>query len=71
MKHALLRTLPGRAIVIGAAVKLVVFALAFVMTPPGFLRIIDESGDDYLYPRTYFRALVLPQSVKKAVLAAA
>jgi hypothetical protein len=37
----------------------------------GFLRIIDESGDDYLYPRTYFRALVLPQSVKKAVLAAA
>jgi hypothetical protein len=37
----------------------------------GLLRIIDESGDDYLYPRTYFRALVLPQSVKKAVLAAA
>ena len=37
----------------------------------GLLRIIDESGDDYLYPRTYFRALALPQSVKKAVLAAA
>jgi hypothetical protein len=37
----------------------------------GLLRIIDESGDDYLYPRTYFRALALPQSVRKAVLAAA
>lgn len=37
----------------------------------GLLRIIDESGDDYLYPRTYFRALALPQSIKKAVLAAA
>ena len=37
----------------------------------GFLRIIDESGDDYLYPRAYFRALALPQSVRKAVLAAA
>jgi hypothetical protein len=37
----------------------------------GMLRIIDESGDDYLYPKTFFRAIALPQSVKKAVLAAA
>lgn len=37
----------------------------------GLLRIIDESGDDYLYPRIFFRAIALPQSVKKAVLAAA
>lgn len=37
----------------------------------GLLRIIDESGDDYLYPKTFFRAIALPQSVKKAVLAAA
>jgi hypothetical protein len=35
------------------------------------MRIIDESGDDYLYPRTYFRSIALPGSVKKAVLAAA
>lgn len=35
------------------------------------VRIIDESGDDYLYPKTFFRAIALPQSVKKAVLAAA
>jgi hypothetical protein len=35
------------------------------------LRVIDESGDSYLYPKTFFRSLVLPQAVKKAVLAAA
>jgi len=34
----------------------------------GLLRIIDESGEDYLYPKTLFRAIALPQAVKKAVL---
>jgi hypothetical protein len=37
----------------------------------GLLRIIDESGDDYLYSKALFRPIALPQSVKKAVLAAA
>ena len=37
----------------------------------GLVRIIDESGEDYLYPKTFFRAIELPQSVKKAVLTAA
>jgi hypothetical protein len=37
----------------------------------GLLRIIDESGDDYLYPKAFFRPIALPQSVKKAILAAA
>jgi hypothetical protein len=37
----------------------------------GLLRIVDESGEDYLYPKTFFRPIVLPQGVKKAVLAAA
>jgi len=37
----------------------------------GQLRIIDESGEDYLYPKTFFRTITLPQSVKRAVLAAA
>jgi len=36
----------------------------------GLRRIIDESGDDYLYPKTLFRPIALPQSVRKAVLAA-
>ena len=44
MKHALFRTLPGRVIVIGVAVKLVVFAITLVTTPPGFLRVIDTIG---------------------------
>ena len=34
------------------------------------VRVIDESGEDYLYPRSLFRPIELPQSVKKAVLAA-
>jgi hypothetical protein len=37
----------------------------------GLLRIIDESGEDYLYPKAFFRAIALPQAVRKAVFAAA
>ncbi len=37
----------------------------------GLMRIIDESGEDYLYPKRFFRAIALPQAVKKAVLNAA
>ena len=37
----------------------------------GLLRVVDESGDDYLYPKTFFRLIALPEAVKKAVLAAA
>jgi hypothetical protein len=36
----------------------------------GLLRVVDESGEDYLYPKTSFRSIALPQVVKKAVLAA-
>jgi hypothetical protein len=36
----------------------------------GMLRIIDESGEDYLYPKTFFRSIALPQGVRRAVLAA-
>lgn len=37
----------------------------------GLLRVIDESGEDYLHPAVLFCPIELPQSVKKAVLAAA
>jgi len=37
----------------------------------GLLRVIDESGEDYLYPKDFFRPIDLPQTVKRAVLAAA
>lgn len=33
----------------------------------GLIRIIDESGEDYLYPTNYFVALKLPSTVRKAV----
>ena len=32
----------------------------------GYLRVIDESGEDYLYPAHYFAALELPQKAKRA-----
>ncbi len=34
------------------------------------LRVIDESGEDYLYPADFFRVIELPQAVRRAVLAA-
>jgi hypothetical protein len=37
----------------------------------GLLRIVDESGQDYLYPKAFFRAIALPIALKRAVLAAA
>ena len=37
----------------------------------GMLRVIDESGEDYLYPQSLFRPISLPPSIKKAVLAPA
>ena len=38
-------------------------------TKYGQLRVIDESGEDYLYPAVYFTPIELPQPVRKAVLA--
>lgn len=35
------------------------------------LRVIDESGEDYLFPANYFTFIELPTPVRKAVLAAA
>ena len=34
------------------------------------LRVVDESGDDYLYPRGNFLPVILPQATHRAVLAA-
>jgi hypothetical protein len=36
----------------------------------GLMRVIDESGEDYLYPKSFFRAVALPPAVKRAVMAA-
>ena len=34
------------------------------------LRVIDESGEDYLYPESFFAAIELPQHLRKAVMSA-
>lgn len=33
----------------------------------GYVRVIDESGEDYLYPQTYFVAVELPREVARAL----
>ena len=33
----------------------------------GYVRVIDESGEDYLYPRRYFVDVQLPAAVKRAL----
>ena len=35
------------------------------------VRVIDESGEDYLYPEGYFLSVALPSAVRQALLAAA
>ena len=37
----------------------------------GLLRVIDESGEDYLYPQRFFMSLDLPQPVEMALRRAA
>jgi hypothetical protein len=35
------------------------------------IRVIDESGEDYLYPEEYFIPVTLPKNVEEAVIKAA
>jgi hypothetical protein len=37
----------------------------------GYIRVIDESGEDYLYPESYFLSIELPHAAQKALLSAA
>jgi hypothetical protein len=34
----------------------------------GYMRVIDESGEDYLYPGTYFVQVHLPREAEQALL---
>ena len=38
-------------------------------TNQGFLRIVDESGEDYLYPSDLFMTIELPRPVRRALTA--
>lgn len=33
----------------------------------GYLRVVDESGEDYLYPETYFVIVDLPMKARQAL----
>jgi hypothetical protein len=35
----------------------------------GFLRVVDESGEDYLYPEAYFVAIEIPAAARQALSA--
>lgn len=37
----------------------------------GYIRVIDESGEDYVYPQDYFVPIELPQAAEKVLLSAA
>jgi hypothetical protein len=37
----------------------------------GLVRVIDESGEDYLYPADYFAPIKLPQGIARKVFAVA
>jgi hypothetical protein len=37
----------------------------------GQIRVIDESGEDYLYPEEYFIPVSLPKDIEEAVIQAA
>ncbi len=36
----------------------------------GLVRVIDESGEDYLYPASFFASTKLPRTLRRAVLTA-
>ena len=35
----------------------------------GYIRVVDESGEDYLYPQSYFVSIRLPQKAQQALAA--
>ena len=39
-------------------------------TKDGYLRVVDESGEDYLYPESYFILVKLPRKARDALVVA-
>ena len=37
----------------------------------GLLRIVDDSGEDFLYPKSYFVSIELPQTAKRMLSSSA
>jgi hypothetical protein len=34
---------------------------------PGLMRVVDESGDDYLFPKDYFAPIELPSPIRTQI----
>jgi hypothetical protein len=34
----------------------------------GMVRVVDEEGEDYLYPQAWFLSIELPQNIEQAIL---
>jgi hypothetical protein len=32
------------------------------------VRVVDEEGEDYLYPRSWFLSIALPQQIEEAIV---
>lgn len=74
------RTLPDKQFVVcvknrGYRASLVVRRLYELVPDPeaserGLCRVIDESGEDYLYPSSFFVAIELPRPVQRAIAGA-
>ncbi|HET7437254.1 MAG TPA: hypothetical protein VFN10_21275 [Thermoanaerobaculia bacterium] len=41
------------------------------LDPKDFIRVVDESGEDYLYPREWFLPIDVPAKVEEALVALA
>lgn len=41
----------------------------FEATKHDQIRVVDESGEDYLYPENFFAAIELPQPLRRALIA--
>ena len=37
----------------------------------GYIRVVDETGEDYLYPEDYFLPIELPKAAEEALISAA
>jgi hypothetical protein len=48
--------------------KLYEYLKAFPSDPKSRIRVIDESGEDYLYPRAFFRRVTLPRPIKQVLV---
>jgi hypothetical protein len=48
--------------------KLYEYLEALPNDPKSRVRVLDESGEDYLYPRAFFRRVTIPRPIKQVLV---